>query len=180
MQATETNVNASGAPETPASQSAIPDWLDETPGPPEPEECWPPYVLMVQEHEGEHLQTIEMTRAEFIALKKHLAVMRGLPVPEDDEPETAAAEVAGATDGPISGRIVVSMIDRIIDDLQDHRNFIANRGSVRPWIASEWGELQADLALLHEIVEDWTCDGWVDEYPKETKLVGTILKNLGM
>jgi hypothetical protein len=142
-----------------------PAWVTET-----PEET---YTLVLLDHDGNNAQDVTLTRAEYIALKRHLAGLRGLPVPLADD-EAAPAEAAGATEGPISGRLVGSMFDRIISDLEGHRDFVATYRGRAKWDASDWSEFQADLALLHEIVEDWTNDGHTEEYPNETKLIGTI------
>ena len=56
----------------------LPEWVKETPEPMEP---WPPFSMISQEMEGEFLQDIELTREEYIALKAHLAKLRGYVQP---------------------------------------------------------------------------------------------------
>jgi hypothetical protein len=53
------------------------NWLEYT-----PEEC--EYTLLMEDadQQGQHLQEVNLTRAEFIALKAHLAELRGLSVAE--------------------------------------------------------------------------------------------------
>jgi hypothetical protein len=123
------------------------------------------------------LENIKLTRIEYLELKRHLAKTRGYEVPES-EPETAPAEAADAADGPISRRLLGGMFDRIMDDLKREQDLVANR--TIPWTASDSSESQADLALLHDIVEDWTGDGRREEYPNETKLIGTIRAHLDL
>ena len=53
-----------GSPETP-------DWLEDTP------DLYTSYELSLYS-DGEEIQRIEVTRKEFIALKEHLASLRGL------------------------------------------------------------------------------------------------------
>ncbi len=63
-------------------QPERPEWMDETP----PETAYA-LVMEVEADAIEDVQRIEMTREEFIALKQHLAKMRGLcypaPAPRD-------------------------------------------------------------------------------------------------
>ena len=53
----------------------IPEWVNET-----PEECT--YDLTMDDGDGSNIQDVELTRDEYLALKKHLAAMRGYTVPE--------------------------------------------------------------------------------------------------
>jgi hypothetical protein len=48
----------------------IPDWVEDTPADPS-------YSLAVFDNEGNMPQEIDVTRDEYIALKRHLAAMRG-------------------------------------------------------------------------------------------------------
>jgi hypothetical protein len=54
---------------TEIAKPAKPDWLDETPRETE-------YLLLMNDGAGESQQEIDMTREEFIALKRHLATIR--------------------------------------------------------------------------------------------------------
>lgn len=64
-----------------------PDWIDET-----PEELPTKYEIVMWVGEGDE-QNIGITRAEYIALKQHLAKLRGYDVPPDDEPPAAAEQL---------------------------------------------------------------------------------------
>jgi hypothetical protein len=55
--------------------AAVPDWLTDT----------PPVDYSLEMYVGESQQTISLTREEFIALKLHLAAMRGYAIPETEE-----------------------------------------------------------------------------------------------
>jgi len=85
-----TKINASGTPERPASQIEIPEWVTETP-------AEMTYDLEVFDASGGSIEEVGMTRAEYIALKRTLAKMRGFDVPEAEP--TVAAEVAAPTNG---------------------------------------------------------------------------------
>lgn len=65
------NGAGAGQGKTPA-----PDWLIETPMPTH-------YTLTMWDDQGGNEQDVMLNRREFIALKRHLAEMRGHEVPED-------------------------------------------------------------------------------------------------
>lgn len=79
--------------ETPAPALKVPGQTETEPAEEETEtERWdrytpPPmaYFLMMEAPGGDWLQDVELTRAEFVALKAELARMRGFP---PEEPET--------------------------------------------------------------------------------------------
>ena len=167
MQTTE-ETNANGAPETPASPPEVPDWATET-----PDEIT--YRIQMTEWctgNNEDIQTIGLTRSEFISLKRHLAKMRGFDLVPAPEGETAPTEAAGPTNGAASDRLTADLIEQIIDGLREERKFIAELHGDRGSDARS--KFQADVFLLREIVRDWTDDGFPAEFPNETKLVGTI------
>lgn len=62
-----------------------PDWVEETP-------YETSYNLIMMGEDGGHLQDIELTRTEFIALKGHLAELRGLQEKHGSARETAVRE----------------------------------------------------------------------------------------
>ena len=155
-------------------KAALPAWATETPEPREPEECNPLYVLLVQEHEGEHLQTVEMTRAEFIGLKKHLAVMRGLPVPAEDEPDAAAAEPAEKKEQQTEPKssldqIKAGLADDIAEIVRENARGIPGEGAA---------SILGDLQILKDIMERWQQCGMSEEFPNETPLIGSIREEL--
>jgi len=76
--ATDTASKRTAAANPPARpKTEIPDWLTET-----PEETAVDYFLAMVE-DGDHLQTIDLTREEFIEVKKAIAQMRGLTMSSD-------------------------------------------------------------------------------------------------
>lgn len=59
--------------------SRIPDWVNETPE--------SGYTLEMWNEDGGAIRSIDLTRAEYIALKRHLAVMRGYAVAAEETRE---------------------------------------------------------------------------------------------
>src|ERR1017187_7972237 len=86
-------------PETPPAAAAVsvpqpapevPDWANNT-----------PYETLytIEMWQQEIVETVDMTRAEYIALKQHLAAMRGIaPAPPPEEPAAATGNVDLAAD----------------------------------------------------------------------------------
>lgn len=62
--------------------STIPEWALKT----FPENS---YDLTMFDAGGDSIEEVELTRAEYIALKRHLAAMRGYELPEDGKGEAA-------------------------------------------------------------------------------------------
>lgn len=61
-----------------APKPELPDWLEDTPRGSE-------YHLMMDDHDGNWRQEVDLSRDEFEALKDHLGIMRGLLTPEEAE-----------------------------------------------------------------------------------------------
>ncbi len=123
----------SPAPGTPER----PDWVDET-----PDEC--DYRLLMYDSGGGAVQEIVVTRAEYLALKQHLAEMRGLAPAEDeeeDEPgETPAAETPAVEPEP-EGFDKTTM-----DDLREDIDSITQ-------LPKRWTELKCGATLDAMIAE---------------------------
>jgi hypothetical protein len=68
-------------PAPPVLETESPEWL-ETPD-------LGGYALIGEDSNGNRLQEVEVTREEYDHLKKHLAALRGLPWPEEDQEEAA-------------------------------------------------------------------------------------------
>ncbi len=78
------------APAVPVGQQ-VPDWFST------PDECT--YDLNMYDSGGDHIQLMELTRPEFLELKRRLAEVRGLEWPEEVEIEAAIEDAA------LSGRL---------------------------------------------------------------------------
>ena len=76
MKQVEISQDTNGATHSTKSfrDTELPDWIDET-----PEEC--SYELTMFEGIGGQVQQIDITRDEYLHLKKHLAKMRGYRTP---------------------------------------------------------------------------------------------------
>lgn len=62
--------------------NTIPEWALQTP----PENS---YDLTMFDSGGDSIEEVELSRAEYIALKRHLAVMRGYEMPDEGAGEAA-------------------------------------------------------------------------------------------
>jgi hypothetical protein len=69
--------------------AATANWVNETP----PDHC---YSLDMYENSDHSIDSVEMTRAEYIALKQHLATMRGLYPAPPAEPAAKGENDLGA------------------------------------------------------------------------------------
>ncbi|HYL37935.1 MAG TPA: hypothetical protein VEV17_18615 [Bryobacteraceae bacterium] len=66
----------------------LPEWVNETPA-----SC--DYSLLMFDWDGDHRQEVELSREEFITLKKHLARLRRLIPTTRKEPAKTKRRVAG-------------------------------------------------------------------------------------
>jgi hypothetical protein len=132
--------------EKPAVQAAeVPEWINETPDA-------PTYRLVMTDWASpmnDDVQEIELTRAEFIALKERLAKLRGYAETEDDSEaeEAAAAEAIIAAKRPKLGPGMIAA-----------RRYIASqvRGLAMEFLVKAASE---DLYLMREVLGDWEGGG---------------------
>jgi hypothetical protein len=154
--------NHASAPVAAASQTESPDWLET------PDDAT--YKLIMFEDDAE-VQGVDMTRGEYIGLKKHLAGLRGLPMPPDDEAETTPPPAAGAK----------TSVEQIRVGLADDIAGIVKGNAAIGIGGIDQSTILGDLYMLKDIVQIWEgCAPPTDKYLGETPLVAAIREHLGL
>jgi len=148
----------------------VPAWVTETP---EPEETCSPFVLIVRDPEGEHLQVVDVTETEFVALKRHLARLRGYEIPEP-EGETAATGAKPEQTKPASS--MQSIQAGLVSDIGETLHGIVSQICF-PGVQSS---VPGDLYLLKILVGDWEAARYCNDFPSESPLLAAIRGNCNL
>jgi hypothetical protein len=137
-------MQSNSVPTTPA----VPEWLET----PEHEEC--EYLLVFEDANGCQDHSVDVTREEFEALKRHLANMRGYRVEADGtatKSEGTGAPEWAETSAPLNatGNLVVDRLESVIAILENQIMW------ARKDPARLTAENAADALLLDEVIRTW-------------------------
>jgi len=136
---------------------AVPEWLET----PEHEEC--EYLLVFEDANGCQDHSVDMTREEFDALKRHLAKIRGYQL-ECDGPTTTSKAADEPEDGetaaPLNatGNLIVNRLQNAVSTLETQIML------TRTFPHNITAEHAADALLLEEILDTWQAG--VDDLDK--------------